>query len=148
MTAEQDPAEATRARRIFVGSNIRDARIARGLSQPQLAILVGVKRRSIYAWESGERWPGLRLPEIARALRTSRAELLGIEEEERPDLSGRIDALSEDLRELAESTDASLAELLAIVRLLASALGVELEDEERDAGQPALPGLREAEPDS
>jgi len=38
---------------------IKEARKARGLTQPQLAELCGVTRQAVYYWESGKREPSL-----------------------------------------------------------------------------------------
>ena len=38
---------------------IKEARKAKGLTQPQLAELCGVTRQAVYYWESGKREPSL-----------------------------------------------------------------------------------------
>ena len=43
----------------FVGVNIRLHRTKKGLTQEDLAELLGVSRNTIYLWESGERLPSL-----------------------------------------------------------------------------------------
>lgn len=43
----------------FVGVNIRIHRTKKGLTQEDLAELLGVSRNTIYLWESGERLPSL-----------------------------------------------------------------------------------------
>lgn len=40
---------------------IKEAREAKGLTQPQLAELCGVTRQAVYYWESGKREPSLRV---------------------------------------------------------------------------------------
>jgi transcriptional regulator with XRE-family HTH domain len=45
------------SRPVPVGGRIRDARIAKGLTQDQLAELVGVDQGRVSRWESGKRVP-------------------------------------------------------------------------------------------
>lgn len=40
-------------------NRIKEARKAKGLTQPQLAELCGVTRQAVYYWESGKREPSL-----------------------------------------------------------------------------------------
>lgn len=52
---------ATPMEKRTVGTRIRRARLAMGLSQPELAELVGVKRLSIGQWERDARLPSTEL---------------------------------------------------------------------------------------
>lgn len=42
-----------------IGSRLRELRQNRQLSVVQLAERVGVRRQTVYSWESGHSWPGL-----------------------------------------------------------------------------------------
>ena len=65
------------ARRRELGQRIGDVRRASALSQDQLADRIGVERRTIQRYESGERDPRYTdLLLIARALGTSAADLI------------------------------------------------------------------------
>lgn len=60
-------------------ARIRAYRLAAGLSQPQLASMVGVTRNSVTNWESGARRPDMDIfKRICVALKVSADELLGI----------------------------------------------------------------------
>lgn len=43
----------------FVGLNIKLNRIKQGLTQEELAEILGVSRQTVYYWESGRRLPSL-----------------------------------------------------------------------------------------
>lgn len=63
---------------------VRDSRNERGLTQQELAQLVGLSRYTIQDWEAGRRTPNLdMLPKIARALDISVNRLMG--ETDNPD---------------------------------------------------------------
>lgn len=52
-----------------LGGQIRDARLARGLTQEDLAAQVGRTRISVSDWERGVKVPGVRvIPALAQAL--------------------------------------------------------------------------------
>jgi transcriptional regulator with XRE-family HTH domain len=74
-----------------VGSRIRERRIMLGLSQQQMAELIGVTYQQAHKYERGiNRISAGRLFEIAQALRIPVAELfVGVEEGEAPDLTRR-----------------------------------------------------------
>lgn len=60
-----------------ISSNIRAARLSRGISQARLADLLGCHRQTVAHWEQGRRVPNLRwLQEIADALNTTPSKLL------------------------------------------------------------------------
>lgn len=59
-----------------LGRRIRTVRMARGMSQAELAKRTGVSRREVQFWEAGERDARTRLPAIAAALGVSEADLL------------------------------------------------------------------------
>lgn len=54
---------------LFVLSRLKERRSATGLTQAELAAKVGVTRRSVIRWESGQTIPGVRkIERIAEAL--------------------------------------------------------------------------------
>lgn len=59
-------------------SRISAARLAAGMTQGQLAEIVGCKQRDISRWESGQHWPEVRTAiKIARALGKTTEDLFG-----------------------------------------------------------------------
>ena len=65
-----------------LGTRIRSARLAQGLTQDQLARAVGVTRSAVAQWETGRAGQvGSNLARIARVLGTSAAYLLSGEQE-------------------------------------------------------------------
>lgn len=76
---------------------IREFRIQNGLTQMDLALIVGVSKQSISAYETGEREPMVTtLAKIAIALKTTPDELIEFK---------RIhDELSEDILEMIQKT--------------------------------------------
>lgn len=60
-----------------MGEKLKAARMAAGLTQTQLAEMVGVQQRDISRWESGNREPGvLIVKKMAQALGCSMDELV------------------------------------------------------------------------
>lgn len=60
-----------------MGEKLKAARLAAGLTQGQLAELVGVQQRDISRWENGHREPGvLIVKRMAQALGCSMDELV------------------------------------------------------------------------
>lgn len=68
----------------IVGGNIREAREAKGWTQRELSIALGVESMSVSRWERGRVLPdpALTLPRIAEALDTSPSWLLIDHEED------------------------------------------------------------------
>lgn len=67
---------------------LKEKRQARGITQNDLAIRVGVKRNTVCQWETGSRQPRVELlPKIAAILGCTVDELLGITKT--PDHSGQ-----------------------------------------------------------
>lgn len=60
--------------------NIKQARLAAGLTQMQLAKRVGVTLQAVSEWETGKSGPHKRLPRIAAALKTTVPRLWGLPE--------------------------------------------------------------------
>ena len=88
---------------IIVGNRIRQARVLAGLTQEQLAEMIGVSRTAIARWETAEAEPTLdHLLDLTRALRVSADYLLGI---------GGSDPLLEVLQEMAATLNQTIAEL-------------------------------------
>ena len=88
---------------IIVGNRIRQARVLAGLTQEQLAEMIGVSRTAIARWETAEAEPTLdHLLDLTRALRVSADYLLGI---------GGTDPLLETLQEMASTLNQIIAEL-------------------------------------
>ena len=65
------------------GERIKERRNEIGMSADELAEKIGVTRSTVFRYEKGsiEKIPYLRLMEIARALRTTWGELMGLGEE-------------------------------------------------------------------
>ena len=60
------------------GTNLSNARRAKGMSQEELAERLDVSRQTIYKWETGATYPDIdKLGDIARCLDVSAAYLLG-----------------------------------------------------------------------
>ena len=85
---------------------IRTLRQARGLSQVELAKILGVTKQSVSNWENDNIQPSIEmLKRIAQVFSVSTDYLLGLEDGERIDVSGlppevvtHIRQLTEDLR--------------------------------------------------
>ena len=93
--------------RRFSADLLREARLAAGYSQPQLAQLVGVSIGTVKAWESGRR-----APKPATQRQVADVLGLGFEDLEVPEPDGR-----EDLRRLRQArgwTRAEAAERLGV----------------------------------
>jgi transcriptional regulator with XRE-family HTH domain len=75
-TTKTSPKDSTS---LSVGSRLKKARLAKGLSQAQLAELVGVSRETITAYESGRaRLLDDVISSLAKVLSVSADELLGL----------------------------------------------------------------------
>jgi transcriptional regulator with XRE-family HTH domain len=68
---------------VALGDNIRKARKSMGLTQEELAAVIGVTSQAVSRWESGAGMPDISmLIPLARALQTSIDKLLGYEQED------------------------------------------------------------------
>ena len=120
-----------------IEQRLRDARRAAGLTQQQVADRLGVSRRAVSEWETGNRQPHVALPGLAALYGVSTTFLLyGVEpssvelRELRADVLTLIekhDALSEELAltrrrlvDLAEATERVFAEQRSLLELLSS----------------------------
>lgn len=66
---------------LCLGTRIKIARKQKGLTQEQLAEVIGVSRSAISRWESGDMEPTIKnLAELARTLDVSSDHLLGLDE--------------------------------------------------------------------
>jgi len=118
-------------RRRAVARRLRDARRAVGLTQKEVGERIGVARRSVYQWESGERLPTTALPDLAECYGVStsfllygpgasedvaelRADLLIVKDEIQM-LVAEVKAGQQMIVELAEATERAFAELRRIV---------------------------------
>ncbi len=73
----------------MLNQRIREVRQARGMSQVELARLLGVTKQSISNWENDNIQPSIEmLVKLARALSVSADYLLGLEERQILDVSG------------------------------------------------------------
>lgn len=65
---------------LMVASRIKSYRIYRGLTQEQLAAMIGVERTTVVGYETGHRLPDLPMcARIAKALNTSLDNLAGMD---------------------------------------------------------------------
>ena len=63
-----------------INENIKKARKAAGITQKELAEMIGVHQKDISRWENGERTPGIEaFSGICKALKTSADTLLELE---------------------------------------------------------------------
>lgn len=87
---------------IDVGSIIKQARIAKGFTQEELADKVGVKKSAVAKWENGRvsEIKRTNLKMLADALDLRPSQLLGEEEKEKP--TAADDGLSKDMVELID----------------------------------------------
>ena len=70
----------------FSGDNLRALRLARGLTQAELAHRAHVRERQIIRWENGQHVPRIEsISALARVLKTPVAELLGEPTDEEDD---------------------------------------------------------------
>ena len=73
----------------MLNQRIREVRQARGMSQVELARLLGVTKQSISNWENDNIQPSIEmLVKLARSLSVSADYLLGLEERQILDVSG------------------------------------------------------------
>ena len=80
---------------ILVGNNIKWARELAGLTQEQLAEIIGVSRTAVVRWESGETYPSIdHLIELTKVLKVSADFILGIRE---------ADKITDTLMEMAST---------------------------------------------
>lgn len=62
-----------------IQENIRNARKSAGMTQSQLAAIIGVHQKDISRWENGERTPNIEsLADLCKALKVSADTLLDI----------------------------------------------------------------------
>lgn len=91
-----------------ISARMRDQRVSLGLSQEAVARRLDTTMRTYARWERGETFGYLvRLAEIAKALETTEAELLGGEDElsARPtvaDLTAKLDQVLGELAQIRE----------------------------------------------
>lgn len=72
-------AQAKERREMNINENIKKARKAAGITQKELAEILGVRQKDISRWENGERTPNLEaFSGICKALKTSADTLLEI----------------------------------------------------------------------
>lgn len=96
-----------------VGTSIRDARLAAGLTQVELGERIGVRQQSVVKWEQGITKPSTsRLASIATALGVTADQLLG-GESLRPEMS----ASGIDLDELRRVDPEMYAQIEQMARL-------------------------------
>ena len=75
---KQPPRESGKEKHMDFGTNLSNARRAKGMSQEELAERLNVSRQTIYKWETGATYPDIdKLGDIARCLGVSAAYLLG-----------------------------------------------------------------------
>lgn len=68
-------------RKMNINENIKKARKAAGITQKELAEMIGVQQKDISRWENGERTPGIEtFSNICKALKASADTLLEMEE--------------------------------------------------------------------
>ena len=72
----------------MLNQRIREVRQARGMSQVELARLLGVTKQSISNWENDNIQPSIEMVKLARSLSVSADYLLGLEERQILDVSG------------------------------------------------------------
>lgn len=96
-----------------LGGAIADARKAKGWSQEKLARLAEMSREGLRKIENGESRMPTKLPDIARALETTSAQLLGHEADNDNPYS---DPAEREIWELVELTEEERREHIAILR--------------------------------
>ena len=103
--------------RDFVAQRLRSIRIARGLSQGQVARAAGVEQREISLYEKGRSFPELeRLRDIAEALGVTLADLF----QERLTRSSDVDAVTRFVARANAHNPKFARRLLQILRLALS----------------------------
>ena len=102
---------------ITIGTNIRNLRSAKQITQKQLASFLGITEQAVSRWENGSGYPDITmLPSIASFFGVSSDTLLGINADER---STRLTEIRREIKRLGESGEVS-AETLAQARLWAA----------------------------
>lgn len=82
-----------------IGTNIRTARKAKGITMKELGTLIGASESAVSLYENGKREPSYEtLLMIAEELGTSVSALMGEETKKAPSEDGEIDELLEELR--------------------------------------------------
>jgi len=85
------------------GSKLKQLRIDKGLSQPQLAERIGISKGMISAYENTSRYPSNDiLIKIARVFRVSTDYLLGVERNKTIDISKLNDKQTEIITKLVD----------------------------------------------
>lgn len=108
-----------------VGARLRAARRAAGLMQQQVAEAIGVQRRAVYTWESGQRLPAEHLPALAALYGVTTSYLLhGVEPSsiELRELRVIADALTVEVSALRRDVDVVMRRLVALAELTGEAL--------------------------
>ena len=86
---------------VQLGSRMAELRKAAGITQVQMAALLGVSQQTVNSWEVGRRRvPVSALPSIARTLAVSIEELIG--EEPRPGKRGPTPKLQQQLERIGQ----------------------------------------------
>ena len=89
------------------GTNLTNARKAKGLSQEELAEMLCVSRQTIYKWEAGITYPDVdKLCDIARCLGVSTAYVLGEDIREADPVSS-VCEIAEEKKDVGISDKAS-----------------------------------------
>ena len=94
--------------KIQIADNIKRFRIARGITQNDLAVLLSVSPQAVSRWENGQAYPDIEsLPEIAKYLEVSVDNLMGIgarsNKRLEKELHERLRAKTDDDSEMAEN---------------------------------------------
>ncbi|MBQ4140466.1 MAG: helix-turn-helix transcriptional regulator [Clostridia bacterium] len=94
--------------KIQIAENIKRFRIARGITQNDLAVLLSVSPQAVSRWENGQAYPDIEsLPEIAKYLEVSVDDLMGIgarsNKRLEKELHERLRAKTDDDSEMAEN---------------------------------------------
>ena len=77
---------------VDIGKRIKELRLSRGLTQKQLAELIGLQNTMLSFYEVGDRYPSLEiLIKLARTFNVTTDYLLGVEKTETIDVSGLSD---------------------------------------------------------
>ena len=88
-----------------IGSRLRDLRVAKGLSQNDVAKHLGISRPAYVSYETDKYKPVRRLPELATILGTTVAYILGTEESSSLRPTAPVLPLSDEALEIARKYD-------------------------------------------
>ena len=96
---------------------LKSLRVKNGLTQQQLATVLGVSQNAIYNWENGKREPNFTtIKKIGEALHVDASELISFDE-----VNAKIDAIlaqEEVIQKVGEVIDINAEELLSAYTLL------------------------------